>query len=66
MSRRLGIIRHWKKSPNRLNSCKKCMVTQEIKAAAGGWRDGSEVKTPPALPEVLSSNPSNQVAHNHL
>jgi hypothetical protein len=30
-----------------------------------GWRDGSVVKT--ALPEVLSSNPSNcMVAHNHL
>jgi hypothetical protein len=29
-----------------------------------GWRDDSVVKT--ALPEVLSSNPSNHmVAHNH-
>jgi hypothetical protein len=32
-----------------------------------GWRDGSVVKTLTALPEVLSSIPSNHmVAHNHL
>ena len=31
----------------------------------GGWREGSEFKT--ALPEVLSSIPSNHmVIHNHL
>ena len=32
-----------------------------------GWRDGSAVRTLAALPEVLSSIPSNHmVAHNHL
>jgi hypothetical protein len=32
-----------------------------------GWRDGSGLRALTALPEVLSSNPSNyMVAHDHV
>jgi len=38
-----------------------------FRSVPGGWRDGSVVRAPTALPGVLSSNPSNHmVAHNHL
>jgi hypothetical protein len=37
------------------------------KLLCGSWRDGSAVRALTALPEVLSSIPSNHmVAHNHL
>jgi len=41
---------------------------EEIKFKRGrDWRDGSVVRALTALPEVLSSIPSNHVvAHNHL
>jgi hypothetical protein len=41
---------------------KTCLKRQEQ-----GWREGSVVKSSDALPEVLSSIPSNHMmAHNHL
>jgi hypothetical protein len=40
---------------------------QRSKRTESGWRDGSVVKRLTALPEVLSSIPSNHmVAHNYL
>jgi hypothetical protein len=39
----------------------------EKNAETRGWRDGSQVRALTALPEILSSIPSNHmVAHNHL
>jgi hypothetical protein len=41
------------------------MKKKKLRVALGCWRDGSEFKT--ALPEVLSSIPSNHMmAHNYL
>jgi hypothetical protein len=40
---------------------------EDQKVKVKGWRGGSAVKSMTALPEVLSSIPSNHMmAHNHL
>jgi hypothetical protein len=44
-----------------------CRKTLSQNKQTRDWRDGSALPELTALPEVLSSNPSNhKVAHNHL